>query len=511
MHIIWPIRHAVFYFLLLSFVFSSANVAGASSGWQQGFDFRFTPKFVSDPPGATYVLPTTAYPTTVDGVTFGWTAPTGGSNQTPKYDPRLDGINYLANGSPLAFYVDLPSPGTYSIALAMGSAMGSTCLSVTCQVQFLDGSTVLATVNGTGLNTGYFLDGQGNKWFATDWPTNNVSQQVTLAGTRLTVLVGTTQKGGNTPIAYLGLTQVSTPNFAVSASPTSLSVQQGNQGTSIITTAISSGFNSSINLSASGVPAGTSVTFNPQTIPAPGSGSSSMTITVGSTTPIGTYPITVTGNGGGIQQNTTVTLTVVAPPSFTISASPPSLSIVQGNQGTSSITTTISNGFNSDISLSASGLPTGTTVTLNPQTIPAPGSGSSTMTITVDISTPVGTYPITVTGNGGGTQQNTTVTLTVTAFVPPDFTIALSPSSITVQQGFASVSTVTTTILGQFNSPVDLSVSGMPTGTTVSFNPQTIPAPGAGTSAMTITVGNNTPLGTYPITVTGNGGGNQHR
>ena len=35
-----------------------------------------------------------------------------------------------------------------------------------------------------------------------------------------------------------------------------------------------------------------------------------MTITVGSSTPMGTYPITVTGNGGGNQQNTTVTLTV---------------------------------------------------------------------------------------------------------------------------------------------------------------------------------------------------------
>ena len=132
------------------------------------------------------------------------------------------------------------------------------------------------------------------------------------------------------------------------------------------------------------------------------------------------------------------------------------------------------------------------------------------MTITVDMSTPTGTYPITVTGNGGGIQQNTTVTLTVTQYVPPDFTIALSPSSVTVQQGFAGSSTVTTTILGNFNSPVDLSASGMPTGMTVSFNPQTIPAPGAGTSAMTITVGSNTPLGTYPITVTGNGGGNQH-
>src|SRR5208337_3387226 len=130
----------------------------------------------------------------------------------------------------------------------------------------------------------------------------------------------------------------------------------------------------------------------------------------------GTYPITVTGNGAGAQQNATVTLTVTAggKPTFTISASPTSLTIAQGNQGTSTITTAISGGFNSWIDLSAAGMPTGTTVSLNPSRLLAPGAGNSTMTITLGASTPVGTYPITVTGNGGGIQQNATVSLTVT-------------------------------------------------------------------------------------------------
>ena len=37
-----------------------------------------------------------------------------------------------------------------------------------------------------------------------------------------------------------------------------------------------------------------------------------MTITVGASTPAGTYPITVTGNGGGIQQWVSINLTVTA-------------------------------------------------------------------------------------------------------------------------------------------------------------------------------------------------------
>src|SRR5208337_1720070 len=97
------------------------------------------------------------------------------------------------------------------------------------------------------------------------------------------------------------ITYVPSQNFSISASPASLSIAQGNQGTSTLTTTVSGGFNSAITLSASGVPSGTTVSFNPNPIPAPGSGNSTMTVTVGASTVLGTYPITVTGNGGGIQ------------------------------------------------------------------------------------------------------------------------------------------------------------------------------------------------------------------
>ncbi len=207
------------------------------------------------------------------------------------------------------------------------------------------------------------------------------------------------------------------PNFSVTASPASVSAVPGNQGTSTITTTVSGGFNNAISLSAAGAPSGTTVSFNPSPIAAPGAGSSTMTITVGSSTATGTYPITVTGSGGGIQHSATVTLTVTAAPNFTLSASPTSLSVVQGNQGTSTITTTVSGGFNNAISLSAAGAPSGTTVSFNPSSIAAPGGGSSTMTITVGSSTAVGTYSITVTGKGGATQHNATITLKVVATI----------------------------------------------------------------------------------------------
>jgi hypothetical protein len=125
----------------------------------------------------------------------------------------------------------------------------------------------------------------------------------------------------------------------------------------------------------------------------------------------------------------TTTLTVTAGGSFTISASPSSLSVMQGNQGLSTITITINNGFNSSISLSASGMPTGTVVAFNPATIPAPGSGTSVMNITVGASTPIGTYPIVVTATGAGVHQTATVNLTVTAQVVLSWTASQSPGT----------------------------------------------------------------------------------
>ena len=340
----------------------------------------------------------------------------------------------------------------------------------------------------------------------------------------MTITVGANTAVGTYPITVTGsgggiqqtttvtltVTAQQQPDFTISASPTSVSVAQGAQGSSTITTTISGGFNSAITLSASGVPTGTTVNFSPNPIAAPGNGSSDMTINVGSTTTVGTYPITVTGNGGGTQHTTTVTLTVTAPANYTISASPSAVSVVQGSQGSSTITTAISGGFNSAITLSAGGVPTGTTVSFSPNPIAAPGNGSSAMTISVGANTAVGTYPITVTGNGGGIQQSTTVTLTVTAQQQSDFTISASPASVGVVQGGQGTSTITTAISGGFNSAITLSASGVPTGTTVSFNPNPILAPGNGSSTMTIVVGASTAVGSYPITVTGSGGGDQH-
>ncbi|MGO9275578.1 MAG: protease pro-enzyme activation domain-containing protein [Terriglobia bacterium] len=209
------------------------------------------------------------------------------------------------------------------------------------------------------------------------------------------------------------LTGPPVPSFTISASPTSVSVVQGNNGTSTITTAASGGFNSAIALTASGQPTGVTVSFNPTPIAAPGSGTSTMTMAVASTTATGTYTITVTGTGGGDTQTATVSLTVTAPVTgnFTLSASPSSVRVVRGNSVTSTITSTVTGGFNSAIALSASGLPSGVTATFNPTSIT--GAGTSTLTLKTTTGTATGTHTITITGTSGTLKNTTTVSLRV--------------------------------------------------------------------------------------------------
>ncbi len=204
-----------------------------------------------------------------------------------------------------------------------------------------------------------------------------------------------------------------TPNFTISASPSSVSVTQGSNGTSTITTTVSGGLNSAINLSATGQPTGVTVTFNPTSIAAPGSGTSTMTMTVASTTATGTYTITVTGvsSVGSLTHTTTVALTVnaAATPNFTLSASPTSLTITRGSHGTSTITIHPTGGFTGSVALTATGMGSGVTAGF----VPNSTTSTSVLTLTASGSARTGTFTITVHGVSGSLSHTTTISLRV--------------------------------------------------------------------------------------------------
>jgi uncharacterized membrane protein len=136
---------------------------------------------------------------------------------------------------------------------------------------------------------------------------------------------------------------------------------------------------------------------------------------VASSTAAGTYSITIRGTGGGLTQTTTVSLTVTTGVSagFTISVSPSSITVARNASGSTTITAAVSGGFNSAITLSASGQGSQQTVTFNPSSIAAPGSGKATMTVKVGRNAATGDHTITIKATGGGISHTATVTLDV--------------------------------------------------------------------------------------------------
>jgi hypothetical protein len=91
---------------------------------------------------------------------------------------------------------------------------------------------------------------------------------------------------------------------------------------------------------------------------------------------------------------------------FTITASPQTRSIVHGSTATYTITITPSGGFVGPVSLSASGVPTGSNATFNPSST----SSTSTLTVTTTGS-PAGSYVLTITGTSGSLIHTTSVSL----------------------------------------------------------------------------------------------------
>lgn len=107
----------------------------------------------------------------------------------------------------------------------------------------------------------------------------------------------------------------STPDFGITAVPTSVGVSQGSQATDTVTVSSLNGFSSSVNLSISGLPSGVTATFSPTSlVPASGgSASSILTLSASPTAAVGSATLTVTGVSGSIVHNTPIDLTVNAP------------------------------------------------------------------------------------------------------------------------------------------------------------------------------------------------------
>jgi uncharacterized membrane protein len=188
-------------------------------------------------------------------------------------------------------------------------------------------------------------------------------------------------------------------------------------------------------------------------------------------------------------------------PDFSIAATPASQTVTAGAGTSYTATVTASGGFTGSVAFSVSGLPAGASASFNPTSVT--GSGSSTLSVSTSTTTPNGTYTLAITGTSGTLVHSTNVTLVVTGGVNPDFTISVSPTSLNVSRGKTGNYTVTIGAVNGFTGTVSLSVSGLGSRVTASFNPASVT--GSGTSILSVQPAGNASKGARTITITGIG------
>jgi hypothetical protein len=208
---------------------------------------------------------------------------------------------------------------------------------------------------------------------------------------------------------FSGCGGTASPDYTLSASPSSLSITQGSSGSSTITVNPLNGFTGSVSLSASGLPTGVTASFGTN----PTTSSSVLTLTASSTATTGTATVTIKGTSGSLTHTTSITLTVnaTATPNFSLSASPTSLTVKQGSSGSSTITVTDQNGFTGSVTLSTSALPSGVTASFGTN----PTTSTSVLTFTASSTATTGTSTITVTGTSGSLTHTVNISLTIAA------------------------------------------------------------------------------------------------
>lgn len=153
--------------------------------------------------------------------------------------------------------------------------------------------------------------------------------------------------------------------------------------------------------------------------------------------------------------------------------------------------------------ISCSGLPASASCTdFAPQnlSVEAGASNGNTFSITTEPSIAPGDYPFTVGASDGFTSVNSPAVLRV-----GDFSLALSPASVSVAATGSANYMLATTLEFGYGQPVTVSCSGLPTGATCALQGQTIQLLESGSQSFLVDL-TSVAAGTYKFTVTATDG-----
>jgi hypothetical protein len=202
--------------------------------------------------------------------------------------PVVSGPNFSLSASPSSLTVTQGSSGNSTITVTpSGGFTGSVSLSTSALPSGVTASFGTNPTTGTSVVT-----------FTASSTATTGTSSVTITGTSGTL--------SHTTSISLTVNGVATPNFSLSASPSSLTVKQGTSGSSTITVSPSGGFTGSVTLSNSALPSGVTASFGTN----PTTSTSVLTFTASSTATTGTSTITITGVSGSLSHTATISLTI---------------------------------------------------------------------------------------------------------------------------------------------------------------------------------------------------------
>ena len=292
---------------------------------------------------------------------------------------------------------------------------------------------------------------------------------------------------------------VTGPDFSIVAEKTRLAIPPSGSDTSNIDLASLNGFASLVSLSPRFSPLTTSLSLPSVALTSGGTGQSILTVTAPPTITAGNYTVTVEGSTNShILSHTTEILVTITGPSFALTSTKYSLTLVAGGSSNSStITVTPSGGFTGMVSLG--NLPTQPlTISLNPTTVTLPGPNTSTLTVSAPAGAKPDTYYVLVTGSSGAIQGSTFISVRVKG---PDFDIFAEPPFLLLDaSGPSCSSTISVTSIDSFISNVGLVLTGTK-GLTSSLSPNSVT--GSGVSTLTVSAPTGTVPGSYRLEVNG--------
>jgi len=343
------------------------------------------------------------------------------------------------------------------------------------------------------LNPAIYTIGKGAK-FTTDLHDITVGSTGLNAGTGFDLATGWGSPTGQKLIDDL-TSQTPTPSFTLTPSAASVPLKTAAAATVTIQLAAQNGFTGTPTLSVSGLPAGVTGSFGAFS----SAGASTLTFTATAAAVPGTYTASIQGTSGTISASTSVSVVLTSSALFTLTSSLASVSVAAGGSNSAAVITIVSApAFTGKVTLGATGLPTGVTAVFGV----VRAGGLSTLTISASTAAALKTTSILVTGTSGTVTASIPIAVTVTA--PADFSVKLSPASLTIVQGTKGSTAISITPLNGFNGNLTLTSSGAPAGVVSSFSTAT------GALLATLTAGTGAAVGSSKVTFTLTSGALSH-